>query len=192
MNIASNPVLEKNPAVNHHYTGTRNSVNTNLRVRSSSVLGSPEKHKKYSRRASQFCKLAQFLHFYPPQSFSADVKSMTVHMLTVMRPCRAKANIASISKRTINHSLSMQTSRLWKEFHNPSSFSEQNLRVRSPTKRNPHIQKHDEHCKQPGNGEEFRSQSPFYRHKKFRQRKPQSKTNLAEFLAFLFTWNECM
>uniref|UniRef100_A0A1I7W4B6 Ovule protein n=1 Tax=Loa loa TaxID=7209 RepID=A0A1I7W4B6_LOALO len=46
--------------------------------------------------------------------------------------------------------------------------------IPGPTERNPHIQKHDEHCKQPGNGEEFRSQSPFYRHKKFRQRKPQS------------------
>ncbi|EJD73259.1 hypothetical protein LOAG_19326, partial [Loa loa] len=35
---------------------------------------------------------------------------------------------------------------------------------------------HDEHCKQPGIGEEFLNQSPLYRHKKFRQYKPQSPT----------------
>uniref|UniRef100_A0A1I7W0J9 C2H2-type domain-containing protein n=1 Tax=Loa loa TaxID=7209 RepID=A0A1I7W0J9_LOALO len=43
-----------------------------------------------------------------------------------------------------------------KEFHISSSLSMHKKsckrKPQSPTERNPHIQKHDEHCKQPGNG----------------------------------------
>ncbi|EJD73674.1 hypothetical protein LOAG_18914 [Loa loa] len=51
-----------------------------------------------------------------------------------------------------------------------------NATIRGTIKCLEHLQKHDEHCKQPGIGEESRSQSPLYRHKKFRQYKPQSPT----------------